>query len=380
MKFCPECGNKLSESNKFCPECGFKIPEFPVESKENNESYEVIETQEKIHSEDYIINTLKSSHLSDIYISPKIPEKLLVNAAVSIAENIDPHVIIALKDMSTLSNGKAGIVFTGSMIYIKNYFESVKKIPLKNIDTIQYDSDTNLTDDGKVVAYEILEINYNDGNTVTLHSEKLGKDFPFRFFESLLKDFNKKVDKISTRNQVVQLSNMKNDIILLYFRIVIAYLKDDDGVIDSREYKELVSLMTKVKVSKEIASELRNYRFEDIEDRTIIELIDELKNHLNEEDISETVVQQSLAMDIIGMHSDELDKIKDNEVLTRMLNRLNMTDKQINYIVRKIKAEKDILKKRLTDSQIKDVARELTAIAGGGRCLTRCSSYNWCSE
>ena len=47
MKFCPECGNKLSESNKFCPECGFKIPKFPVESKENNESYEVIETQEK---------------------------------------------------------------------------------------------------------------------------------------------------------------------------------------------------------------------------------------------------------------------------------------------------------------------------------------------
>ena len=82
MKFCPECGNKLSESNKFCPECGFKIPKFPVESKENNESYEVIETQEKIHSEDYIINTLKSSHLSDIYISPKIPEKLLVNACL----------------------------------------------------------------------------------------------------------------------------------------------------------------------------------------------------------------------------------------------------------------------------------------------------------
>lgn len=70
---------------------------------------------------------------------------------------------------------------------------------------------------------------------------------------------------------------MSSEILELYFRIVIAYLKDDDGIIDSREYKELISLMTKIKVSKQLANDLRKYRFEDKEDLTIEELIDRLK-------------------------------------------------------------------------------------------------------
>ena len=40
------------------------------------------------------------------------------------------------------------------------------------------------------------------------------------------------------------------------------------------------------------------------------------------------------------MNSDKLDTIKDDEVLVRMLNRLNISDKQLKFIVRKIKADK----------------------------------------
>lgn len=289
----------------------------------------------------------------------------MVNASVSIAEKIDPNVIIAVIDTSTLSNGKTGVVFTGSEIFIKNAFESSKNVQLKNIENVQYESDTKITDKGKVVDYEKITIHYKDGESIILNSEELGNNFPFKLLETLLKDFNNKVDKISSKNQVVQLSNMKSEIILLYFRIVIAYLKDDDGIIDSKEYKELVSLMTKVKVSKELASKLRDYRFEHIEEKSIIELIDDLKEILIEEDLSEVAVQQSLGMDILAMHSDELDEIKKNEVLIRMLKRLNMTDDQIKFTVRKLKAEKEILENRLTDNQIKEVAKELAAIAGG---------------
>ncbi|WP_192977702.1 zinc ribbon domain-containing protein [Mammaliicoccus vitulinus] len=359
MKFCPECGTKLEESVKFCPECGYKIV------KQSIESNEVIEIRDKMHSEDYIKNLLNNSYLTNLSVAPDISEKILVNASVSIAEKIDPNVIIAVIDTSTLSNGKTGVVFTGSEIFIKNAFESSKNVPLKNIENVQYESDTKITDKGKVVDYEKITIHYKDGESIILNSEELGNNFPFKLLETLLKDFNNKVDKISSKNQVVQLSNMKSEIILLYFRIVIAYLKDDDGIIDSKEYKELVSLMTKVKVSKELASKLRDYRFEHIEEKSIIELIDDLKEILIEEDLSEVAVQQSLGMDILAMHSDELDEIKKNEVLIRMLKRLNMTDDQIKFTVRKLKAEKEILENRLTDNQIKEVAKELAAIAGG---------------
>lgn len=74
---------------------------------------------------------------------------------------------------------------------------------------------------------------------------------------------------------------------------------------------------------------------------------------------------QALGMDIIEMSKDELDIIYENQVITRMLDRLNMTDDQVKFTIRKIKAEKEILANRLTDNQIKDVVKELTAVASG---------------
>ena len=163
MKFCPECGTKLEESVKFCPECGYKIV------KQSIESNEVIEIRDKMHSEDYIKNLLNNSYLTKLSVAPDISEKILVNASVSIAEKIDPNVIIAVIDTSTLSNGKTGVVFTGSEIFIKNAFESSKNVQLKNIENVQYESDTKITDKGKVVDYEKITIHYKDGESIILN-------------------------------------------------------------------------------------------------------------------------------------------------------------------------------------------------------------------
>ena len=100
-----------------------------------------------------------------------------------------------------------------------------------------------------------------------------------------------------------------------------------------------------------MANDLRKYRFEDKEDLTIEELIDRLKNQTNKDNF-EAAVEQTLAMDIIGMNSDKLDTIKDDEVLVNA-NRLNISDKQLKFIVRKIKADKEIIESRMTDSEIK---------------------------
>lgn len=53
--------------------------------------------------------------------------KKLVNAAGSIAINIDPNTIIGLIDTSILSNGKARVVFTRAEMYLKNNLDSIKK-------------------------------------------------------------------------------------------------------------------------------------------------------------------------------------------------------------------------------------------------------------
>lgn len=366
MKFCPECGNKLIENAKFCPECGFKIPGTST-TVVNETSSHIIETKtiNKVNSDEYVKNALSESHMNNINVRPDIPEKKLVNASVSIAENTDPNTIIALIDTSILSNGKAGVVFTGNEIFIKQGFEQSQKVPFKNLQNADYDSETSISNKGKVFEYQKVTVNYQNGESIILSSQKYGKDIPYKFLAKFFAEFDSNVDEVVSKNQVVQLSQMNPEIIKLYFRIIIAYLKDDDGIIDSREYKELVSLMTKVKVTKAIAKELREYRFDNKEVYSIEELIDELKSAVNNADCSEAAVEQSLGMDIITMNSDKLDELKKDEVLMRNLNRLNISDKQINFTVRKIKTEKQILEKRLTDSQVKEAASELAAVASG---------------
>ncbi|MEL3710823.1 zinc-ribbon domain-containing protein [Staphylococcus borealis] len=361
MKFCPECGNKLIENAKFCPECGFKIASINVDSQKNEE----IEVVNKVSSDEYIKSLLNETHLTDIMITPDIPEKNLINASVSIAEGIDPNTIIALIDTSLMSNGKSGVVFTGAEMYLKTTFDSVKKIPFENIISAEYDSDRTINNKGKVIEYHRVIVSYENGEDIEFSSEQFDSDLPYKLIAKLLNDFNKRVDNISSKNQVVQISQMSPEILELYFRIVIAYLKDDDGIIDSKEYKELIGLMTKIKVSKQLANDLRKYRFEDREELTIEELIDQLKTQTNKDNFSEAAVEQTLAMDIIGMNSDKLDSIKDDEVLVRMLNRLNISDKQLKFIVRKIKADKEIIESRMTDSEIKEVNKELAAVASG---------------
>lgn len=366
MKFCPECGNKLIENAKFCPECGFKITGIST-TVVNETSSHIIETKtiNKVNSDEYVKNALSESHMNNINVRPDIPEKKLVNASVSIAENTDPNTIIALIDTSILSNGKAGVVFTGNEIFIKQGFEQSQKVPFKNLQNADYDSETSISNKGKVFEYQKVTVNYQNGESIILSSQKYGKDIPYKFLAKFFAEFDSNVDEVVSKNQVVQLSQMNPEIIKLYFRIIIAYLKDDDGIIDSREYKELVSLMTKVKVTKAIAKELREYRFDNKEVYSIEELIDELKSAVNNADYSEAAVEQSLGMDIITMNSDKLDELKKDEVLMRNLNRLNISDKQINFTVRKIKTEKQILEKRLTDSQVKEAASELAAVASG---------------
>ena len=55
---------------KFCPECGFKIA-----SINNNIQKKEVDVVEKVSSDVYIKSLLNETNLTDIMITPDIPEK-----------------------------------------------------------------------------------------------------------------------------------------------------------------------------------------------------------------------------------------------------------------------------------------------------------------
>ncbi|WP_069286481.1 zinc ribbon domain-containing protein [Aerococcus urinaeequi] len=361
MKICPECGNKLNENAKFCPECGYKISDSNGFVNDTNSESAVVE---KLSSEAYIKKALAQSPQQGISISPFENTKKLVAAAKTIAKGVDPTVIIGLIDTSVMSSGKAGAVFTGTHLYLKSNFNEESVIPFVGMKEVKYELEKELDQNNKLTETKSLQIYYEDDSCINVTSETLTMSFPFETIATILEGMLTQVDSLESKNQVVQLENLRPEIITLYFRVIIAYLRMDDNIIDAEEYKELLSLMTKVKVSKQIADELRKYRFQDnAEDIDI--LIKYLRNELEVDNISAPIIFQSLGMDLVSMNKDILDKWNESDSLVLIFDKLNVDKKQVEFTVRRIILNERIYTEKLDNNQIKAMTTELVALATG---------------
>lgn len=361
MKFCPECGNKLGDSVKFCSECGYRVPSIENIGEEQTENNEL----KKVSSEAYIKKVLSESTIDNLSVVPDIDDKLLIAASKTIGLDINPSLVLGVINTALINKGKTGAVFTGKQIYVRGSFESSIEIPYEGISKVEYEIERNITEKGKKIEIQFLTVDYKDGNSIRIDSQKMDSAFPFKFIAQILENFDKNVDKIESSNQVVQLANLSPEIIELYFKAVIAFLKSDDYKISSEEYKELITLMTKVKVTKSIAKNLRDYRFAENVEESFSDLVFSLKAELDKAGVSYTVIYQSLAMDIISMNKNKLDNWKEFSHITDAMQALDVSEKQVNFIVLKIKSEERLISERLDDKQVGELTKELAAVASG---------------
>lgn len=360
MKFCPECGSKLTENTKFCPECGTKLTGASPESKTLTD-INIIPTKERISSEEFIIQILtkEKEREDNIYITPDIPSKKLVNAAKAIAGDINPKLILGLIDTSFLGTGKDGAVFTGKKIYLPSL-----EIELNKVATARLDIETRTETNGNIKEIRLLEITLDNTEKIVLSSETVSAPLPV--LKEILCGLGEQVQSFESSNQIVTLSELGDNVICAYLKIVINYLKADDGVIDVKEYKELLSLMTRIKTSKDVHNDLQEYRFaqKDVFDFAV--LVKNLEMELRKENVSISVVFQSLFMDLILMRKENLDVWNEDSVLMEIKELLGITEEQTNVLIRKIKLEEQIVHERIDDKHIKGLTNELIALASGG--------------
>ena len=356
MEFCPECGNNLNDSVKFCPECGFKIEYGNTGNFRGNAS--------NLTSEEYIQKTLYQSNEKGIDISPFKDEKKLVSAANAIAKDVNPTTIIGTIDTSLLSNGKTGAVFTGTHLYMKESFGQSRIIPFEEMTSIKFKLDRTIDEKNKVKETKVLKVFYENKNEIEVTSDDLNDAYPLELIAKILEGICTEVEKVESKNQIYKLESLHPEIISLYFRIIIAYLRQDDNVVDTTEYKELVTLMTKVKVSKQIADTIRTYRFsEKTEDMDA--LISDLKVELEKAQISHPVVFQALCMDIVSMNKKTLTDWESSDSIKFIIEKLNVSEKLVEYKVREIQQFERIYTEKVDDNTIKNMATELGALATG---------------
>lgn len=318
------------------------------------------------NSEAYLksIITDRASKNSSYSITPNISNKVLINAADKIAQGIDPATIIAVYDNTIFGSGKEGIVFTGTKLYFKEMLSSNITLSLTDIESVDFSEETKTLENGKEATYQTLTVKYNSDETKTIKNSDFSREL--KFIYELLNGMKDSVEEIDEKKQNMSLSELSEDVMCAYINIITAYLKADDQIIDSEEYKELMSLMARIKVPKSTAAKLRDYRFsEETEKTDFSKAVEELKEKLNDEGVDTESIFQSLFKDLVLLRKENLDNWKSDAVLCELKKLLNITDQQAETLVKSIKADIRIIDERLEDKQVKEIAKELTALAGG---------------
>ncbi|MGN0501154.1 MAG: hypothetical protein ACI4HK_08455 [Ruminococcus sp.] len=180
-----------------------------------------------MNSEQYILQKIneRKEAKQGYYTVPNIPNKILINAANKIAGNINPTTVIAVFDNTIFGSGKEGIVFTGTALYIKEALGSPKKISFDNIKDVKFEVDKVKKDNGSEEKIEKLTITYDSGEKCILKNPEFFVEL--EFLSQLLGGMVNSGEDIALKenNHIVTLSELDDNIIALYIRIITSYLR-----------------------------------------------------------------------------------------------------------------------------------------------------------
>jgi len=305
---------------------------------------------------------------SRVFVAPDIPERYLNNAVISISESkADPDVVIAVLDTSLLNSCKAGVLFTGDSLFFKGTLGNSIQIKYADIGSAQEKITKIKKDDGSVTETKTLLIKGKDDselyNKHDIYDLKLlAKIITEIIEEGASTDSEGEVEFFKNTNQVLPLSDCESVIKQAYIKIICNYALSDDGIIDSREYSEIYSIMVRNDYSNEDRITVRAYITSDSEKDSVDNLVSILNENVPEGSCD--ALMKSIVKDLVYINhvkGNGLDTWKNNDFICDTAKKLNVTSDQISVITQSIQNDEDIIAKRKSDTEIEKSIKEIAA-------------------
>ena len=309
----------------------------------------------------------KSQNLGErVFIAPEIPEKYLNNAVLSISESrVDPDVVIAVVDTSILNSCKAGVLFTGDSLFFKGTLGSSIQIKYEDIGLAQEKIIKTKKDNGTEIETKTLLIQGKDGTELYNESDTYDLKLLAEIITEIIEEGSScgdKVEVFKNTNQVLPLSDCESVIKQAYIKIICNYALSDDGIIDSREYSEIYSIMVRNDYSNEDRMIVRAYITGDSEKDSVDSLLSVLNENVPEG--SYDALKKSIVKDLVYINhvkGNELDSWKNNDFINDTVKKLDVTEEQIEVITKSIQNDEDIIAKRKSDTEIEKSIKEIAA-------------------
>lgn len=299
-----------------------------------------------------------------VIVTPDISEKQLVNAAKVFG--VDAALILAIADTTMLTSGKGGYVFTGTKVVYKAAMTNPVSMDYENIQDVEQVDNVTKDKKGNDVHTYTLKFTLKDDSDVTWEEGIMDTDGTNKgvadFLYILLSDLADDEDFEET-NQLLELQDFGDEVILAYLKIIVNYLRSDDGLIDPTENSSLLGIVSSVRLSKGASEELRDYRLNPANSVDNDTLLDILKQEIPAG--SQDTIFQSLGNNLGLVKSLKFEELLKNDTFVDLVHKLGLTDDQIKFFIRSVEQDKKIITERLNDSQAEAATKELTALAGG---------------
>lgn len=316
----------------------------------NSEQY----IEQKLNEVDF--GNVKVYGINDLRTKKK---KQLLNAARTIGKGVNQNLIIGVVDDTLLGSGKEGVVFTGKTIYIRLELGLLSgQINLSDFKNITYKEDTHFNDNGKLIDDYILS--WDDGSQQSLTSNSSETGNIFSGISDLLENFKIESNEIQETNHNLALSDLNGKAICQYLKVIYLYLNSDNDF-SEKDFRNYAEIETRLNVSEEVDTEMRQYRFSNSNDN-IFDEFTELENLIPEG--SRDLILQSLINDILSTFDDEkLDSWKDDEILLKIAEKANISEDKVSLIATSQKFNHDLMDDKLTRDEYKERLQKIKEIS-----------------
>lgn len=305
----------------------------------------------------FLRDSLGSVSAKNMQVAPNIDQKKLNNAVKSFEFSGSPSSVAGLFDNTLFGSGKDGLLFTGEQVIYRPSFSDPISISYQFISNVQFVR-SSVGEDGKKTDPSIV-INLQEGASVVIEHMI---DCDYQKLAEILTSIHTEFEEFKEEKQLVTIEELSESLKEAYLKVIINMAYDNDGVVDEKEFAEVLLLITRLNLKPDTRVKLRGYM-------SSIEGLDSMEGLMQiiDQESPEGHVKAlhiSLVKDLINVHMSTSSSTIDNfQFLKTHRQMLSVTDEEIELTVAAIQTDHKMLKEDVTDDQLVTAMKVLSAKA-----------------
>jgi hypothetical protein len=305
----------------------------------------------------FLRDNLGTVSVKNMSVAPNIVEKKLNNAITAFGYSGSPSSVIALFDNTLFGSAKEGLLFSGKQIIFRSAFSDPVAIDYSSISGATY-VETRTGSQKEKIEPSVMITRTGDSTVVIKDLLDCNYQNLAQILSTAIRDF----DNYKEEKQFVPIDEMTETLKVAYVKAIINMAFDNDGIVDDKEFAEILLLMTRLDLSTPARFILRAYMASSEELQPLDQLIAKIDAECADGQIKSLHI--SLAKDLINLYfCTGGSSIHEFAFFQKNRSLIKVTDQEVELVVMAIQNDHNMLKDDFTDDQVVTALKALSAKA-----------------